>query len=187
MGFRSEPGRNELARPEIETLELVCVLLAAERMPRPASSPTIRELADLVASAEVIYVDDTHARISAEGEVIVLGTQIAKLGVRFLESGEQGLGSSILGGQLVIGLSEQPLQPLSITSCNLGNCVESDGIHLVEQGARRLIRPARLVFDAKILPDDEEVRVGTPTPAVRAAASPEPAAAAAAARVPYWR
>ncbi len=88
MGFRSKPGRSELARPEIEMLELVCVLLATERMPQPAASPTIRELADLVASAEVIYVDDTHARISAEGEVIVLGTQIVKLCVRVLESGE---------------------------------------------------------------------------------------------------
>jgi hypothetical protein len=166
-------------------LELVCVLLAAERMPRPATSPTIRELADLVASAEVIYVDDTHVQIIAEGEVIVLGTQIVKLGVRVLESGEQGLGRSILGGQLVIRLSEQPRQPLSITSCNLGNCVESDGIHLVERDTRHLIRPARLVFDARILQDDEEVRVGTPTPAVRAAASPEPATAAVAARVLY--
>jgi hypothetical protein len=42
-----------------------------------------------------------------------------------------------------------------------------------------------LVFDARILQDDEEVRVGTPTPAVRAAASPEPATAAVAARVLY--
>ena len=118
MGFRSKPGRSEPARPEIEMLELVCVLLATERMPQPAASPTIRELADLVASAEVIYVDDTHTRIRAEGEVIVLG---------------------------------------SITSCNLGNCVESDGIHLVERDARSLIRPERLVFDARILQDDEEV------------------------------
>ena len=50
---------------------------------RRSATHTLRELADLVAvaSAEVIDVDDAHARIGAQGEVIVLGTQSAKLGV----------------------------------------------------------------------------------------------------------
>jgi hypothetical protein len=135
-------------------LELVCVLLAAEKMPRPAATHTLREFADLAARAEVIDVDDTHARIGAQGEVIVLGTQSAKFGVlgeplafRVVKSDEQGLGSSILGDPLALRLGEQPRQPrqpFSVVSCNLGNCVEDDGFHLVERDARRLIQACKV-------------------------------------------
>ena len=106
----------------------------------------MRELADLAASAEVIDVDDARARIGAQGEVIVLGTQSAKLGflgeplsLRVVESDEQGLGRNILGDPLAFRLGEQRRQPLSIASCNLGNGVEGGDVHLVERDARRLI------------------------------------------------
>jgi hypothetical protein len=128
-------------------LELVCMLLATEKMPRPAATHTLRELADLAASAEVIDIDDTHAQIGAHGEVIVLGTQRAKLGVlgeplmiRVVKGNVQGLGSSILGDQLAIRLGKQPRQPFSIASCNLGNSVEGDGFHLIERDATCLIQ-----------------------------------------------
>jgi hypothetical protein len=70
---------------------------------RRAATHTLRGLEDLVASAQVINVDDAHDRIGAQGEVIVLGTQSAKLSVlgepltlRVDENDEQGLDSRIL-------------------------------------------------------------------------------------------
>jgi hypothetical protein len=113
--------------------------LATERVPQPGATHTVRELADLADSTEVIDVDDARARIGAQGEVIVLGTQSAKLGflgeplsLRVVESDEQGLGRNILGDPLTLQLGEHCLQPLSIASCNLGNSVEGGDVHLVE-------------------------------------------------------
>jgi len=81
---------------------------------------------------------------------------LCSLGPLFkLEINKQGLGSSILGDQLVFQIGEQPWQPFRVLSCNLATATKATVSNLWNKMRDFSSRTARSVIDARILPDEE--------------------------------